>query len=338
MEQPGNIRELDKSSSETGETQEVGTAGDAYKDEEETYTKDETFDKDNNSSSDNEEDSRETEIVRRTGIGEEQKKKNGNYKKKGKGSAAGDDIDVQSRPSNSLFNYHDKLDDRRKIGSITNINNSDGIGGARKQKQQHKQESGDVWENVAQSTENSRGDDNNSNEDEDAVEDEDKRTGAVSSSSSFSSSHSHPFQNYHKTASTKKQTNNNKLSNSNGAHNVITMSNTKNKLPYALRADRPHFKYPVNYPTLDFVGSGDSLFDTMIPDDEFPSERKKREVCIFVCRIVSSYTHTIVIRQFCLRYCFLCRYLTNHHSKCPSAESTLMALIPQQSLWVCLQS
>lgn len=55
-------------------------------------------------------------------------------------------------------------------------------------------------------------------------------------------------------------------------------SSVKNKLPYALRSDRPHFKYPNTYFSRASPEFGDSAFVSDIPEDEYPVQRKKRHV------------------------------------------------------------
>lgn len=71
------------------------------------------------------------------------------------------------------------------------------------------------------------------------------------------------------------------------------MQQAKNKLPYALRADRPHFKYPASSAVLDFPGSDeDSAYEALLPNEGYTSKRKKREVrshfkSLIICKFPS---------------------------------------------------
>jgi len=86
------------------------------------------------------------------------------------------------------------------------------------------------------------------------------------------------------------------------------MTNAKNKLPYALRADRPHFKYPMNSPVLDSVDTGDSAYETLISSSGYSSKRKKREVS----------THNNILLSFYQFHMYLLgnRRAKYHHKIC----------------------
>ncbi|CAL8082628.1 unnamed protein product [Orchesella dallaii] len=79
------------------------------------------------------------------------------------------------------------------------------------------------------------------------------------------------------------------------------MTNAKNKLPYALRADKPHFKYPMNSPVLDSVDTGDSAYEALISSNGYSSKRKKREVPekpqfqMFISRVDSDGNNSTVL-------------------------------------------
>lgn len=269
---------------------ELGTLDDIY-DDEEAFTKEETSGKYTIG--------REEETSREAEVGNKRKAEEEEENEEDGGEVAAD------KSSSSAFNYHplEKGEKSDKTKTTIDGGGEDGEGDQDKKQQWQEPETAnlaeqqpqriDMWENVGESEQQQQfsddEDDNSAGESKEKMMTDKRRAttssvaafsaAAASSSKSASASSSHSSGSFagkpgDKGSSVEKRRNN-------GARKMI-MSNVKNKLPYALRADRPHFKYPLNYPALDFVDSGDSAFDTMIPEDEFPAGRKKREVSVCV--------------------------------------------------------